>query len=388
MEALLADLESDRVERTSSDRDRDKIREAICAFSNDLPDHRLPGVFFIGVHDDGACAGLTVTDDVLLRLADIRSEGKILPIPSFEVSKRTLGGCELVALIVHPALSPPVRVDGRVWVRVGPRRSLATPDEERRLNEKRRARELPFDIQPLPGTSLADLDLDRFEREYLLATVHRSVLDENERSTEDQLQSVRFLGGTLVTVTGILICGTSPRSIFPGAYVQFVRFDGCELDSPILDSRELDGTLGDQLRQLDALIHANIRVASNLAGPTEVKHPDYPVQALRQLLTNAVMHRNYETTNSPIHFYWFSDRVEIHSPGGPFGQVTRENFGEPHVADYRNPHLAEALRNLGFVQRFGVGIALARKSLAENQSPPLEFQVESNRILVTIRARA
>lgn len=389
LELLLLDLESDRVERTSADRDRDKIREAICAFANDLPDHRQPGVFFLGVHDDGGCAGLAITDDTLLRLADIRSEGKILPIPSFEVSKRTLAGCTLVALIVHPSSSPPVRLDGRVWVRVGPRRSLATPDEERRLTEKRRAMDLPFDLRAVPGSSVADLDVDRFLREYLPATVHPEVLAENQRSLEEQLRSVRFLDSSRpdATVVGLLICGTSPRTFLPGAYVQFVRFEGSELDSPILDSREVDGTIGDQLRQLEDLMHANLRTASDIRGQVEVKHPDYPLQALRQLCTNALMHRSYEASNSPIHLYWFSDRVEIHSPGGPFGIVTRANFGEPHVTDYRNLHLAEALKNLGYVQRFGIGIALARKALAENGSPPPEFQVESNRVLAVVRAR-
>jgi ATP-dependent DNA helicase RecG len=83
---------------------------------------------------------------------------------------------------------------------------------------------------------------------------------------------------------------------------------------------------------------------------------------------------------------WFADRIEIQNPGGPFGQVTRENFGQPGVTDYRNPHLAEAMRNLGYVQRFGVGIPLARKALADNGNPAPEFTCEASYTLVTVRS--
>jgi ATP-dependent DNA helicase RecG len=64
---LLNDLESDRVERKASPSDSDRICEAICAFANDLPNHRQPGVIFIGVHDNGKCANLTINDDLLLK---------------------------------------------------------------------------------------------------------------------------------------------------------------------------------------------------------------------------------------------------------------------------------------------------------------------------------
>jgi ATP-dependent DNA helicase RecG len=74
------------------------------------------------------------------------------------------------------------------------------------------------------------------------------------------------------------------------------------------------------------------------------------------------MHRAYDSTNAPIRVYWFTDRIEIISPGGSFGIVTEANFGQSGIADYRNPNLAEAMKVLGFVQRFGVGIATAKRA--------------------------
>lgn len=97
------------------------------------------------------------------------------------------------------------------------------------------------------------------------------------------------------------------------------------------------------------------------------------------------MHRDYEVSNAPVRIYWFSDRIEIHNPGGPYGQVNRENFGAPGITDYRNPNLSAAMKSLGFVQKFGIGIALARKELANNGNPQPDFLIEDEHVCVIIR---
>ena len=93
LEDLLADLESDRVERKESVGDPGRIRQAICAFANDMPGHSQPGIVFVGVRDDGTCANLAITDQLLLNLADMRSDGNILPLPAMSVQKKTIRGC-------------------------------------------------------------------------------------------------------------------------------------------------------------------------------------------------------------------------------------------------------------------------------------------------------
>ena len=97
LEAMMADLESELVERKESltetpakkDGPIEKIRQAVCAFANDLPGHRRPGVVFVGVRDDGT-PGIEVTDRLLQRLADIKTDGNTLPPPAMSVTKRTL----------------------------------------------------------------------------------------------------------------------------------------------------------------------------------------------------------------------------------------------------------------------------------------------------------
>jgi len=390
LEALLVDVEADRVERKASLANTDRIREAICAFANDLPDHQEPGVVFIGVNDDGSCSRLPITDQVLVTLADMRSDGNIVPFPSLTVQKRILRNCEMAVVIVQPADAPPVRFQGRVWVRVGPRRAIATVEDERRLTEKRRARDLPFDMQPVRAATLLDLDVDLFRRSYLPSSVAPEVIAENRRSIEQQLASLRMVtrggGEPIPTVVGVLVLATDPLQFIPCAHVQFLRIDGDKLTDPIRDGVVISGPLPELLQVLEQKLEAHIETARDFtSGSVELVRPDYPMVALQQLTRNAILHRSYDGTNAPVRVNWFSDRIEILNPGGPFGQVNKSNFGMAGITDYRNSYLAEAMRNLGYVQKFGVGISLAKSELEKNGNPPLEFRVEDSYVLATMR---
>ena len=393
LESLLDDIESDRAERKESwaGDAPERGRQAICAFANDLPNHQESGVLFVGARDNGQAAGLHVTDQLLTTLADIRSDGNTLPPPSLIVEKRVLKGQEMAVVTVQPADAPPVRYRGRIWVRVGPSRRVATAQDERILNEKRRHRDLPFDACPLPNCPFDELNRTAFEGEYLPNVFAEDVLEANDRSYEQRLAACRMIAAAdnpTPTVLGVLTIGNSPRTWLPCAYVQFLRIQGTEWGDPIADEESIEGTLPTILRRLDEKLKAHLSTAVDITSEaTERRTSPYPLAALQQLARNAVMHRTYENTNAPIRLYWFDDHIEVHSPGGPFGIVTAENFGRPGVTDYRNPHVAEAMKVLGYVQRFGVGIATAQRLLAENGNPPAEFVVEPNTVLVTVRRR-
>lgn len=105
------------------------------------------------------------------------------------------------------------------------------------------------------------------------------------------------------------------------------------------------------------------------------------------MIRNAVMHRIYEGTHAPVRVTWFRDRIEIISPGGPYGAVNRGNFGKPGITDYRNPGVAEAMKVLGFVQKFGAGIATANRALEANGNPAIEWEINDAVILATLRCR-
>lgn len=389
---LLRGGESHRVEfkESLSGDAANRVREAACAFANDLPGDGLPGVAFVGVRDDGTPTGAPVTDELLRQLADVKTDGNIVPPPSLFVDKRALEGEEIAVMVVLPSDSPPVRYRGRIHVRTGSRRGAATEQDERILNERRRHGQRPFDLEPVPSSTMSDLSLTFFENEYLPQAFAPDVLEANDRTREQRLASLKMIASPddpTPTVLGLLVLGKSPQDFIPGAYVQFLRIEGTELADPIVDAEDIRGAVSDALRRLDDKMVSHNRVAVDLTSArTERRDSLYPIAALQQITRNAVMHRAYEATNAPVGVTWFSDRLEIINPGGLYGSVNENNFGAPGIVDYRNPNLAEAMRTLGFVQRFGVGILTARRLLQEAGHPQMALSPIESHVRVEIRA--
>lgn len=394
--ALLDDLESARVERKepfAGDVPK-KARQAVCAFANDLPGHNKPGVLFIGAKDNGEPSGIEITDKLLLDVSNMGTDGNILPLPVMSVEKRTLKGADMAVVTVMPSDMPPVRYKGRIEVRTGPRHSIANEQEERILNEKRRHKNLPFDMYPVPSAQISDLSKILFENEYLPAAFAPDVLEGNGRSYEERLASCGMVvspDDATPTITGLLALGKSPRDFLPGAYVQILRIDGTGLADPVVtDAMDgiADGCLRDMLRNAEVKLAAyNRRAYDVTSAPTHSIDMPYPPEAILQMLYNAVLHRTYESTNAPVSVYWFNDRIEIHSPGGPYGNVTKENFGRPGIRDYRNPNIAAVLKTLGFVQTFGRGIAIAREAMQQNGNPPVEFVCDQSAVVCILRGK-
>lgn len=383
---ILSDLEADYIERTTSTTKIDKFCQAICAFANDLPDHRRPGYLLIGVHDNGTLSGLKVTDELLKNLGGVRSDGNVLPQPLMNVAMFVLNGGDVAVVEVYPSDLPPVRYKGRIYIRVGPRKAIASEQEERVLSERRVAVARSFDARPCTETTIDDIALGQFDA-YRREAVDLETIAGNHRSVEHQLASLRFYDPvrTCPTHAGILLFGKNPRFFLPGAYVQYIRLPGMQLTDLPEDQSEISGDLHTVLHELKVRTKLLIQTRMRSVGTLEEKLlPDYPEWALRELLMNAVMHRNYDS-NSPIRFYAFIDHIEILNPGGLYGEATPENF--PTRNSYRNPVIAEAMKSLGFVNRFGYGVQRAQMLLVQNGNPPAEFEFDQHSFLVRIFRR-
>lgn len=384
--ALLSELESDRVERTVSTNKVNKFGEAICAFANDLPGHGQAGYLLLGVHNNGALSGLRVTDELLQRLGAIRSDGNVLPQPAMSVARFSLDGGDVAVVEVLPSDMPPVRYRGQVWIRVGPRRAVANEQEERILSERRVALARSFDACPCREAGIDDIALGQFDA-YRREAIDPETIVANSRSVEQQLASLRLYipEFSCSTHAGILLFGKNPRFYLPGAYIQYLKLPGNDLTDVPEDQAEISGDLHSVLKELEGRVRLIIQTTMRRVGGFEERLlPDYPEWALRELLMNAVMHRNYDS-NSPIRFYVFAGHVEIQSPGGLYGEATPENF--PARNSYRNPVIAEAMKSLGFVNRFGYGVQRAQALLEKNGNPPAKFEFDDRTVLVRIYRR-
>lgn len=371
---ILGNPESYNIEITSSTTNMDKFCQAICAFSNDLPGDDKSGYLIIGAEDNGKLSGLRVDDGLLLKMTNIRTDGNILPQPVMTVERFVLEGGDLLVVEVKPSEFPPVRYRGRIWVRIGPRKSIASEAEEKILMERRISNIRTFDAMPCIGTTLADIDINLVRSEFLPKAVASEILADDKRPLEEQLASLGFfdLRYNCPTNGCIILFGGNPGRYFPGAYVQYVRFKGVDRAGEIINEHKFGNNLCHDLIKIDAFVETS--VSQKRPIPISVLREEtvanYPYWATRELLMNAIMHRDYET-NAPIQFYEYDDRIEIQNPGGLYGKVSPENF--PNVSDYRNPFIAEAMKILGYVNRFSRGVYRVQKELTENGNEKAEF---------------
>ena len=153
-----------------------------------------------------------------------------------------------------------------------------------------------------------------------------------------------------------------------------MRYDGEDDSAPISDDEEIIDNLISSGRRIADLLQINIRNRVVSADSLrEIVIPDYPIAALHEAFINALAHPVYDASNAPVRVLWYADRVEILSPGGPFGVVTKDNFRR--TTDYRNPNLAAAMKALGYLNRFGRGIARVETEMAKNGNPPPEYDI-------------
>jgi ATP-dependent DNA helicase RecG len=383
LELLMQHTESERLEKTISLTNTEKFSEAVCAFANDMGNQRQPGYLLVGVHDDNTLAGMHISDEFLRSLSDLRSAGNILPQPALTVEKVVMPGGEVAIVAVQPSDLPPVRYKGKVYIRVGPRRAIANEQEERLLNERRTATALTFDVQPCQEALLSDLTPGLFET-YRIRAVDEETIAANHRTLEAQMASLRLFSNRFncPTNAGVVLFGRKPRYFFPGHYIQFLLFAGTNMTDLPIDQAEIEGDLSSMIREMELRIRTvSTNALKQVDGWREQVVPEYPEWALRELLLNALVHRDYSST-TPARFYVFADRIEIANPGGLFGGSSPENF--PTVNAYRNPVLAEAVKTLGFINRFGYGVLRAQTLLSNNGNPPPDFSFSSVGVKVTV----
>ncbi len=239
---------------------------------------------------------------------------------------------------------------------------------------------------PCLESSIRDFTPGLFEA-YRNQAFDAETIAANHQTIEEQMAALHFFNHQFgcPTYAGLILFGRKPRYFLLGHYVQYLLFPGNAITDLPIDQAEIAGDLPSMIREIEIRIRTiTTNALKQLGAWREQIVPDYPEWAVRELLINALVHRDY-TATTPIRFYVFEDRIEITSPGGLFGTSNPENF--PNVNAYRNPVLAEAVKTLGFINRFGYGVIRAQSLLAQNGNPPATFEFSSVTVKVTIWKR-
>lgn len=159
------------------------------------------------------------------------------------------------------------------------------------------------------------------------------------------------------TVGGLLVFGISPERFLPQAGTAFAHFQGLEMGEELLDKKSFGGSLPRQVDNALAAIKANILTGSTISSSRREENPHYPDKVFRELLVNAVVHRNYSISGSQIRVFIFDDRIEFISPGRLPNTVSIEKLSVG-TSFARNPLLVRLMENLGYVDRLGRGLPM------------------------------
>ncbi len=310
----------------------------------------------------------------------------VLPVPRLQ----TAGRAQVLSISVPAGLPNVYSLDGRYLGREG---SQTNPLPARRLRQLLLERGvIQFESQVPPYATLDDLD-DQKVAAYLQALN----LPGNEPAEEILLRRgcLRPAGNTPTadsqgqflrpTYAGLLLFGRQPQRWLPNATLLAARFSGASLADRFL-KQDITGTLPDQIRLAEIFVRENLPSQVRLDGLVHTEKSEYPLEAIRELLVNAVAHRDYNLQGDNIHLNIFVNRLEIHSPGGLPGPVNLQNLLEARFS--RNAVIVQVLSDMGFVERLGYGLNRVVEILRQESLRPPQFEDADGTFRVTLFAPA
>lgn len=247
------------------------------------------------------------------------------------------------------------------------------------------------DIQPAIGASMSFLDSSKVE-EYLTRKRNQRPNLAN-MPLEQQYEFTGITRGGEVTIAALLLFGLYPQASYPQLSIIATSVPGTEMGlldrsgSRFMDTKRIEGTLPDMLEEALAFVRMNMRVATRIdsATGTRIDTPQYPMDAVREAILNALVHRDYSfhTEGMPIQLIMYTDRMEIVNPGGLYGRLTIDQLGNMQPAT-RNPVLVTAMETLGKTENRYSGIPTIRHSMKKLGLPEPEFQNMRSEFSVTL----
>ena len=385
------------------------VAETISAFANGVG-----GTLLLGIDEAGGFVPSTGFSAIAVRdaLADACAN-KIQPPCRASIEIEEFEGAPVVRLDV-PELDPvekPCFVTSRgayagSYIRGG--------DGDRRLSHYEVTQLLSnrgqptFDREPVAGASAADLDADQVAA--FLARVRRR--SPTFRRTEDERLLIRLGvlahdpdGVTRPTMAGLLCLGEYPQEFFPQLFVSFVVLPGLRMGETasdgrrFLDNETITGPIPAMVADVVAVAIRNMRVGAIITGIGREDRYDYPLAVIRELVVNALMHRDYspEARGAQVQIELYPDRLVVKSPGGLFGPITVADLGsDEHQSTSRNQTLAVLLsdveipgsRGEALCENRGSGLASVMEELRRAGMSPPEFDVAPARVTVRVPQHA
>ncbi len=351
-----------------------KALETIGAFANSSG-----GTILIGVRDDGHVTGIVIGNNTLEDWTQ-RMQSNIQPRILPSIVKRDHNGRTIVAITVDQA-NDPVSVDGRFIKRVGRTNQQMSPEEiKQRLIASSGT---SWDAQVVSEATMSDLDQDAVKRFISLvkATGRRPV---GERGEDEILSKLELVKNGVPTRAAILLFGNSPRRFFMSSLIQLGRFRS---ETQIVDDKRNEGNILEQIDECLTWCKQRFETELVITGkPERDEKWEYPLEAVREALINAVCHREYAAlSNTQVRLY--DDRIEIWNPGGLLMPLTPEQLLQEHPSLRRNPLIANSLFYAGYIESWGSGTLRIAKLAQEANLEVPEFRSQPSEFRIILRKR-
>lgn len=361
IETLIKGKESENIEFKESLKEKDDILKTICAFSNGKG-----GVIMIGVSDKGEPVGVDLGKRTVELLAN-EIKGSLEPpiLPQMEIAK--IDSRYLVVIRVLEGINKPYLYKGVAYRRVGSSTQRIPREELERIVIDKYRDKLSFEDRPVDAENS---DIDEGEvKKFVAISRERRGIDITYKGKVDFLRRMGLLKSGEPTNAAILLFGKDPQSLFPYCIVKCGRFR----DGDLIDEKEINGTITKQLENSLLFLMNNIRTTHtvNESGRREEKW-EIPIEVLREVVVNALVHRDY-LAPSPVYIKVWDDRIEVVNPGGLLPPLTPEKLKGNHPSVLRNPKIASALFNTGFIERWGYGTNKVVRLCLENGLEEPEF---------------
>jgi len=328
------------------------------------------GKILLGVRDDGTVIGVADSNALRARIQDIARNCD----PPVEVRIEPVD--RVIVVHVRESGSKPVQCsDGFFW------RQGSTTQKLRREEIRdffRSEGHIRFDLSPCPRFRYPQ----DFDREKYTAWLRLSDITGRPR-TEDVLVNIEAAersGGTLVfRNAGVLFFARNVRHFFNQAYITCLLAKGAD-KAHVLDRKDFDGGIVADIEDAMRFIERNTRTAYRIEGLKRENVPEYPMKALREAITNAVMHRDWFVEGANVFVEIYTDRIEVSSPGGLPKGMTLSDLG--HKSIRRNALIADLLHRIAFIEKAGTGITRIRDE-ARAQGCPEPIFKETNFVTAT-----
>lgn len=317
-----------------------------------------------------------VASERVLRATLAVSPPLIIPLPV----KAVIGIYTLLVINVPRGLPHVYSYDGRFLVRDGCTNRAMDARALRRMLIERGT--VSFEEAVPHGATMDHLNWEKVQS-YAAGLESLSNLDPEEVLLKRGCLVRQGDGSARPTNAGLLLFGNDPQQFIRGSDITAARFAGAEMGDTFT-RQDLSGTLPEQLRRAQTFLadhlRKQVRIGENMARE---EHYEYPMEAAREVLVNAVAHRDYSIQGDGVRLYIFADRMEVTSPGGLPGPVTVDNIADERFS--RNPIIVQVLSDMGFIERLGYGVDRMIALMKQQSLPAPTFEETAGGVRVTLR---